>query len=148
MSLSAHAPPFNSPTIVEDHLLKDWSVVDNPYSRAPPPTELEHSESSASSMVDVDSPHISSVASDYVSHICHLQTMTNPNIKDRWRRRNNPQSRRIRRRNLASSRRDKAYRQAEIRRSLQGRLQELRQGQESYLQEIGPGKGEGIESRG
>ncbi|MCJ1228017.1 hypothetical protein MMC12_004676 [Toensbergia leucococca] len=65
VSLSAHAPPFNSPTIVEDHLLKDWSVVDNPYSRAPPPTELEHSESSASSMVDVDSPHISSVASDY-----------------------------------------------------------------------------------
>lgn len=38
-----------------------WSCV---YSRAPPPPQIEHDDPT-SSVVDVDSPHVSSVPSDY-----------------------------------------------------------------------------------
>ncbi|MCJ1395555.1 hypothetical protein MMC18_008441 [Xylographa bjoerkii] len=35
------------------------------FSRAPPPPEVAHEESSIGSLVDVDSPHVASVSSDY-----------------------------------------------------------------------------------
>ncbi|TID26551.1 hypothetical protein E6O75_ATG01044 [Venturia nashicola] len=42
--------------------------------RAPPVAELEHTEDSVSSLVDVDSPHISSVPSDYESQSVKTDT--------------------------------------------------------------------------
>jgi len=42
--------------------------------RAPPVPELEHTEDSVSSLVDVDSPHISSVPSDYESQSVKTDT--------------------------------------------------------------------------
>ncbi|KAJ4364636.1 hypothetical protein N0V83_009232 [Neocucurbitaria cava] len=44
------------------------------YSRAPAPVEVEHSDDSVHSLVDVDSPHISSVPSDYESQSVKTDT--------------------------------------------------------------------------
>jgi len=44
------------------------------YSRAPPVAEIEHSDESTSSLVDVDSPHIASVSSDYESQAIKTDT--------------------------------------------------------------------------
>lgn len=44
------------------------------HSRAPPVPELERTEDSVSSLVDVDSPHISSVPSDYESQSVKTDT--------------------------------------------------------------------------
>jgi hypothetical protein len=43
-------------------------------SRAPAPQEIQHSDDSVSSLVDVDSPHISSVPSDYESQSVKTDT--------------------------------------------------------------------------
>ncbi|KAF1836455.1 hypothetical protein BDW02DRAFT_567045 [Decorospora gaudefroyi] len=43
-------------------------------SRAPAPTQVEHSDDSVHSLVDVDSPHISSVPSDYESQSVKTDT--------------------------------------------------------------------------
>ncbi|RDI76571.1 hypothetical protein Vi05172_g13452 [Venturia inaequalis] len=43
-------------------------------SRAPPVAEIEHTEDSISSLVDVDSPHISSVPSDFESQSVKTDT--------------------------------------------------------------------------
>lgn len=43
-------------------------------SRAPAPVQLEHTDDSVSSLVDVDSPHISSVPSDYESQSVKTDT--------------------------------------------------------------------------
>lgn len=43
-------------------------------SRAPAPPSVENTESSASSLVDVDSPHISSVPSDFASQTTQTRT--------------------------------------------------------------------------
>ena len=45
-----------------------------PFSRAPAPPSLENTESSTSSLVDVDSPHVSSVPSDYTSQSVKTDT--------------------------------------------------------------------------
>jgi hypothetical protein len=44
------------------------------YSRAPAMPEVEHTDDSVSSLVDVDSPHISSVPSDYESQSIKTDT--------------------------------------------------------------------------
>ena len=44
------------------------------YSRAPAPVEITHSDESVHSLVDVDSPHISSVPSDYESQSVKTDT--------------------------------------------------------------------------
>jgi hypothetical protein len=46
----------------------------NIHSRAPPMPELEHTEDSIASLVDVDSPHVSSVPSDYESQSVKTDT--------------------------------------------------------------------------
>ena len=43
-------------------------------SRAPAPPQLENTESSTSSLIDVDSPHVSSVPSDYQSQSVKTST--------------------------------------------------------------------------
>lgn len=43
-------------------------------SRAPAPPQVEHTEDSVSSLVDVDSPHVSSVPSDYESQAVKTDT--------------------------------------------------------------------------
>ncbi|KAI4110026.1 MAG: hypothetical protein L6R37_000159 [Teloschistes peruensis] len=53
-------------------LLKDQS--NRLKNRAPAPPSIEHTESSASSLVDVDSPHISSVPSDFESQATQTRT--------------------------------------------------------------------------
>ncbi|KAL8963230.1 MAG: hypothetical protein Q9193_000481 [Seirophora villosa] len=45
-----------------------------PKNRAPAPASIENTESSASSLVDVDSPHISSVPSDFESQATQTKT--------------------------------------------------------------------------
>ena len=44
------------------------------YSRAPAPPELEKTESEAASLVDVDSPHVTSVKSDFESQVDKTET--------------------------------------------------------------------------
>ncbi|KAL6702449.1 hypothetical protein ACN47E_001840 [Coniothyrium glycines] len=44
------------------------------YSRAPAPPQVEHTDDSVSSLVDVDSPHVSSVPSDYESQTIKTDT--------------------------------------------------------------------------
>lgn len=63
ISLQTIAPPF------ERHTLLIAS-----YSRAPAPVEVERTEDSVHSLVDVDSPHISSVPSDYESQSVKTDT--------------------------------------------------------------------------
>ncbi|KAI9879845.1 MAG: hypothetical protein M1830_006868 [Pleopsidium flavum] len=57
---------------LQNNILAD--PTNNPPSRAPNLPQVEPSESSASSMVDVDSPHISSVTSDYDSQSVKTDT--------------------------------------------------------------------------
>ena len=42
-----------------------WHILTHLYSRANPVAELQHTEDEAASLIDVDSPHISSVKSDW-----------------------------------------------------------------------------------
>jgi F0F1-type ATP synthase assembly protein I len=52
------------------------------HSRAPAMPEVEHSDDSVSSLVDVDSPHISSVPSDYESQSIKTDTQAEREAKD------------------------------------------------------------------
>ena len=45
-----------------------------PNRRAPPVPSLEHSESESASLIDVDSPHVSSVVSDFKEHAVKTET--------------------------------------------------------------------------
>lgn len=56
------------------HQNSELSKLTTDYSRAPSVPEIQHTDDSVSSLVDVDSPHISSVPSDYESQSVKTDT--------------------------------------------------------------------------
>jgi F0F1-type ATP synthase assembly protein I len=58
----------------QPHNEAEYSSTNTHHSRAPALPEVEHSDDSVSSLVDVDSPHISSVPSDYESQSIKTDT--------------------------------------------------------------------------
>lgn len=65
------APRNHSPLPIRT---KHKRLLIKPHSRAPAIPEVEHTDDSVSSLVDVDSPHISSVPSDYESQSVKTDT--------------------------------------------------------------------------
>jgi hypothetical protein len=63
----------NLPTPLRNHDRPSNTVL-TPFSRAPAVPELTHTDDSVTSLVDVDSPHISSVPSDYESQDIKTET--------------------------------------------------------------------------